>query len=76
MGVPAGCSVADKRAQQPGLAALGMALINPNLPWDAVFSFTAATLGLVLYAQPWKSGLFSSARRISKKKPKSGGSKG
>jgi competence protein ComEC len=36
-----------------GLAALGMALINPNIPWDIGFQLSvAATLGLVLYAQP------------------------
>jgi competence protein ComEC len=36
-----------------GLAALGMAVVNPNIPWDIGFQLSiAATLGLVLYAQP------------------------
>jgi len=36
-----------------GLAALGMALFNLNIPWDVGFQLSmAATLGLVLYAQP------------------------
>ena len=36
-----------------GLAVLAMVLINPNLPWDVGFQLSAAaTLGLVLYAQP------------------------
>ena len=54
-----------------GLAALGMALINPNLPWDVGFQLsTAATLGLVLYAQPLEEWLVQfAARRISEEKP-------
>ncbi len=36
-----------------GLAAFVMMLINPNIPWDVGFQLSlAATLGLVLYAQP------------------------
>jgi competence protein ComEC len=36
-----------------GLAVFGMILIDPNLPWDIGFQLSAAaTLGLVLYAQP------------------------
>lgn len=36
-----------------GLASLGMMLITPNIPWDIGFQLSlAATLGLVLYAQP------------------------
>jgi len=36
-----------------GMAALGMMLANPNIPWDVGFQLSvAATLGLVLYAQP------------------------
>lgn len=53
-----------------GLAALGMALINPNLPWDVGFQLsTAATLGLVLYAQPLEEWFVQfAARRISEEK--------
>ena len=53
-----------------GLAVLGMALINPNLPWDFGFQLsTAATLGLVLYAQPLEEWLVQFAtRRISEEK--------
>ena len=36
-----------------GLAALLMMFQNPNIPWDVGFQLSAAaTLGLVLYAQP------------------------
>ncbi len=36
-----------------GLAVLGMALLNPDIPWDIGFQLSvAATLGLVLYGQP------------------------
>lgn len=36
-----------------GLAVLVMAVANPNIPWDIGFQLSvAATLGLVLYAQP------------------------
>ncbi len=36
-----------------GLAVFGMVLWDPNLPWDIGFQLSAAaTLGLVLYAQP------------------------
>jgi competence protein ComEC len=36
-----------------GLAVFGMLLLDPNLPWDIGFQLSAAaTLGLVLYAQP------------------------
>lgn len=36
-----------------GMAALAMMLIDPNIPWDVGFQLSvAATLGLVLYAQP------------------------
>lgn len=41
-----------------GLAALGMMLENPNVPWDVGFQLSvAATLGLVLYAQPLEERL-------------------
>ena len=44
-----------------GMAALGMMLLNPNILWDVGFQLSAAaTLGLVLYAQPieeWFLGL-------------------
>ncbi len=40
-----------------GLAALLMMLIDPNIPWDVGFQLSlAATLGLVLYAQPLEEG--------------------
>jgi len=36
-----------------GMAALAMMLLDPNIPWDVGFQLSvAATLGLVLYAQP------------------------
>lgn len=36
-----------------GVAAFVMVMINPNLPWDIGFQLSiAATLGLILYAQP------------------------
>jgi competence protein ComEC len=57
-----------------GMAALGMMLVNPNIPWDVGFQLSvAATLGLVLYAQPleeralaWLSGRMpeESAQRL------------
>jgi competence protein ComEC len=47
-----------------GLAALGMVLINPNLPWDIGFQLSAAaTLGLVLYAQPLEERFIKLAAR-------------
>jgi competence protein ComEC len=47
-----------------GLAVLGMALINPNLPWDIGFQLSvAATLGLVLYAQPLEEHFVQLAAR-------------
>jgi len=36
-----------------GLAVFGMVLLDPNLPWDIGFQLSAAaTLGLILFAQP------------------------
>jgi len=47
-----------------GLAVLGMALINPNIPWDIGFQLSvAATLGLVLYAQPLEERFVQLAAR-------------
>ncbi len=47
-----------------GIAALGMALWDPNLPWDVGFQLSlAATLGLVLYAQPLTEGFVRLAGR-------------
>lgn len=47
-----------------GLAVLGMALINPQLPWDIGFQLSAAaTLGLVLYAQPLEEHFIQIAAR-------------
>ena len=47
-----------------GMAALLMMLLNPNMPWDVGFQLSvAATLGLVLYAQPieeWFLGVMKS----------------
>ena len=47
-----------------GMAALLMMLLNPNIPWDVGFQLSvAATLGLVLYAQPieeWFLGVMKS----------------
>ncbi len=41
-----------------GLAAMGMCLINPFLPWDIGFQLSfMATLGLVLYAGPMQARL-------------------
>jgi competence protein ComEC len=50
-----------------GIAALGMAAINPQIPWDVGFQLSAAaTLGLVLYAQPLSEGFI---RLIAKWRP-------
>jgi competence protein ComEC len=47
-----------------GLAALVMVLINPNIPWDIGFQLSvAATLGLVLYAQPLEERFVQLAAR-------------
>ena len=47
-----------------GLAALGMMLVNPHLPWDIGFQLSlAATLGLVLYAQPLEERFVKLASR-------------
>ncbi|NLN69640.1 MAG: ComEC family competence protein, partial [Chloroflexi bacterium] len=47
-----------------GLAALGMALIDPNIAWDIGFQLSmAATLGLVLYAQPLEERFVKLASR-------------
>lgn len=41
-----------------GLASLGITLVNPNVLWDIGFQLSfAATLGLVLYAQPLEERL-------------------
>jgi len=41
-----------------GITVLGMCLVNPNLPWDIGFQLSfMATLGLVLYAQPFETWL-------------------
>ena len=41
-----------------GLASLGMVLITPDLPWDIGFQLSAAaTMGLILYAQPLSARL-------------------
>ena len=41
-----------------GIAALGMMLLDPNILWDVGFQLSvAATLGLVLYAQPLEERL-------------------
>lgn len=46
-----------------GMASLFMMLLDPNMPWDVGFQLSvAATLGLVLYAQPveeWFLGVMS-----------------
>ena len=45
-----------------GLAALLMMFQNPNIPWDVGFQLSAAaTLGLVLYAQPMEEAGFVAA---------------
>lgn len=53
-----------------GMAAFGMMLLDPNILWDVGFQLSvAATLGLVLYAQPaeeWFLGVMK--RRISEEK--------
>ncbi len=47
-----------------GLAALAMMLLNPNIPWDVGFQLSiAATLGLVLYAQPLENRFLRFAGR-------------
>jgi competence protein ComEC len=47
-----------------GLAVLGMALVNPDIPWDIGFQLSvAATLGLVLYAQPLEEWFVRQAAR-------------
>lgn len=47
-----------------GLAVLVMALANPNIPWDIGFQLSvAATLGLVLYAQPLEEYFIQLAAR-------------
>jgi competence protein ComEC len=47
-----------------GLAGLGMMLIEPNILWDVGFQLSvAATLGMVLYAQPLEEGFARFARR-------------
>ncbi len=47
-----------------GMAALGMALADPQIPWDVGFQLSiAATLGLVLYAQPLSEGFIRLASR-------------
>jgi competence protein ComEC len=53
-----------------GLAAFGMMLFNPNVLWDIGFQLSiAATLGLVLYAQPLEEWFVRLAeRRMSQEK--------
>jgi len=47
-----------------GLAVLVMILINPNMPWDIGFQLSvAATLGLVLFAQPLEEKFVQFASR-------------
>jgi len=47
-----------------GLAALLMMLVDPNIPWDVGFQLSiAATLGLVLYAQPLEEHFMRIAER-------------
>ncbi|MDF1520751.1 MAG: ComEC/Rec2 family competence protein [Brevefilum sp.] len=47
-----------------GLAALGMALFDPNILWDVGFQLSAAaTLGLILYAQPMEERFIKFASR-------------
>ena len=47
-----------------GFAALFMMLADPNIPWDVGFQLSiAATLGLVLYAQPLEIRLLTFAER-------------
>lgn len=47
-----------------GLAALGMMLVDPNIPWDVGFQLSiAATLGLILYAQPLEERFLQFAGR-------------
>jgi competence protein ComEC len=53
-----------------GLAGLGMMLLDPNVLWDIGFQLSiAATLGLVLYAQPLEERMVELAtRRMSEEK--------
>ncbi len=55
-----------------GLASLGMMLVNPNVLWDIGFQLSvAATLGLVLYAQPLEEWFIKRAqRRMSEERAK------
>jgi competence protein ComEC len=47
-----------------GLAVLLMAVVNPSIPWDIGFQLSvAATLGLVLYAQPLEERFVQLAAR-------------
>ncbi len=47
-----------------GLAGLGMMLFNPNLLWDIGFQLSvAATLGMILYAQPLEEAFVRLAAR-------------
>lgn len=47
-----------------GLAVLIMAVVNPHIPWDIGFQLSAAaTLGLVLYAQPLEERFVQLASR-------------
>ncbi len=47
-----------------GISALGMCVVDPNMPWDVGFQLSvAATLGLVLYAQPLSEAFIKLARR-------------
>jgi competence protein ComEC len=47
-----------------GLAGLLMTLVNPNIPWDVGFQLSvAATMGLVLYAQPMEGRLINALER-------------
>ena len=47
-----------------GLATFGMMMVNPNILWDIGFQLSvAATLGLVLYAQPMEAWFIRTASR-------------
>mgnify|MGYP001025910680 CR=1 FL=1 len=56
-----------------GIACLVMILLDPNLPWDLGFQLSvAATLGLVLFAQPMEEKFLETAERwLSKEQSRS-----
>jgi competence protein ComEC len=46
-------------------AAILMTLANPNILWDVGFQLSfAATLGLMIYVDPWKQWVDTGAKRI------------